>query len=92
MDLSLSEKQEILLYKACKDRGGKLSIHLARSTYSSDNSAKSAIDKLKMMNYIEQISPGYWQVKKVTDDIKAEIGQRQDSSEQETDGAEYEIA
>jgi hypothetical protein len=81
MDLSLTEKQEILLYKACKNHNGTLSMHLAESTYSSANSAKRAIDKLKMNDYISQISPGYWRVEKVTDDVKQELKQSESFSE-----------
>lgn len=88
MDLSLTEKQEILLYKACKNHGGTLSIRLAKSTYSSGNSAKRAIDKLKMNDYITQISPGYWRVEKVTDDVEQELRQLDKFSSEEDSGSE----
>jgi len=103
MDLSLTEKQEILLYKACKNNNGKISMRLARVTYSSKNSAKSAIDKLKMNDYISQISPGYWRVEKVTDDVKQELkqlesfsadsgsGSSETSSSQDSDSSESEF-
>lgn len=73
MDLSISEQQEILLYKAVKDYDGVVSISLAKSMYSSSTTAKKAIDKLKLAGYIEYKTPGYWDVVKVTQDVKEEI-------------------
>ena len=75
MDSNLSKEQEMLLFKACKDNDGVLSIHLARQMYSSNNTAKSAINKLELFDFIEQSSPGYWKVVKLPNDIKRELDQ-----------------
>ena len=83
MDLNPSEKQEILLFKACKNNGGSLPIQLARSAYSSKNSASSVIDTLEMGGYIERVAPGVWEVEKVTQDVKEELAHLQDEDEEE---------
>lgn len=92
MDLSISEQQEILLYKACKEHNGRLPVELARGMYSSKNTAHSAIDKLELAGYIEFETPGVWSVVKVTDDIKEELKnyRGQSSDVEEDDSAEVE--
>lgn len=73
MDKSLSEQQEMLLFKACKDKGGTLPVKMAEDLYSSKSSARSAIDKLRMFGYIELKTPGYFSVVKLPSSIKREL-------------------
>lgn len=73
MDLSISDQQEMLLFKACKDYSGVLPVRLAEDMYSSKSSARSAVDKLRMAGFIELKTPGYFEVVKVTSDIKREL-------------------
>lgn len=75
MDLGISEQQEMLLYKACRDHDGVVPVSLARQMYSSKSAAHSAIDKLELAGYIEHLTPGFWKVVKVTPDIKQELKQ-----------------
>jgi len=87
MDLGISEQQEMLLFKACKDHNGVLPVSLARSMYSSKSSAHGAIDKLELAGYVERHAPGYWKVVKVTNDIKRELKQFEESEESEEHGS-----
>jgi len=88
MDLGISEQQELLLYKACEQYNGRLKVELARSMYSSKNTAHSAIDKLELAGYIERVTPGVWKVVKVTDDIKQELKQGNTDREMGEDSVE----
>jgi len=73
MDLSLSEQQEMLLYKAVKDYKGTLPVRVARDMYSSKSAAHSALDKLKMADFIEFKTPGYFKVVKIPHSVKKEL-------------------
>ena len=73
MDRSLSEQQKLLLFDACKDYDGVLSIDFARSRYSSKSAAKNAVTKMESFNYIELTSPGHWKVVKLPNDVKKEL-------------------
>lgn len=81
MDKSLSETQEMLLFKACKDKGGTLPVSMAESMYSSKSSARSAIDKLRLYDYIELQTPGYFRVVKLPSHVKKELKSLEKSSE-----------
>lgn len=96
MDLQISDQMERMLYRAVKDRNGKLSVTLAERMYSSNQQAKSAIDKLELAGFIERSAPGYWDVVKVTDDIKEMIKAKEDDdndskSGDDFDGSDYKI-
>lgn len=73
MDLSLSEQQEMLLYKALKDHQGTLPVRMARDMYSSKSSAHSALDKLKLAGFIDFKTPGYFKVVKIPHGVKKEL-------------------
>jgi len=91
MDLGISEQQEMLLFKACKEHNGILPVSLARSMYSSKSAAHSAIDKLELAGYIERHAPGYWKVVKVTNDIKSELKQRENIEEESKSDKEKKV-
>ena len=78
MDLKaeISEQMEMLLWKGAVDRNGVVSIQMAEQLYSSKSSAKSAIQKLELLDYIERTSPGYWKIKKMPDDLKKQVKQQ----------------
>lgn len=84
MDSSLSENQELLLFKACKDNNGVVTRDLAERMYSSKSSAKSAIKKLELFDHIEYSAPGVWKVSKIPTDVKQELKQVMDNTETET--------
>jgi len=73
MDRSLSEQQKLLLFDACKDKDGILSMEFARERYSSKKAAKNAVTKMESFKYIEMTSPGYWKVVKLPNDVKREL-------------------
>jgi len=73
MDSSLSEKQELLLFKACKEKEGVVTKYLAEKMYGSSATAKSAIEKLELFNYIESTAPGTYKVVKLPNDVKREL-------------------
>lgn len=73
MNSNLSNEQELLLLKACKDNGGVLTKQLASSMYSQNSTAKSAIQKLELFDYVELKRPGAWKVVKLPNDIKREL-------------------
>lgn len=72
----ISEQMEMLLWKGAVDRNGVVSIEMAKQLYSSKSSAKSAIQKLELLDYIERTSPGYWKIKKMPDDLKKQVKQQ----------------
>jgi len=80
MEKGLSDQQEFLLLKACRN-GGVFSIELARRVYSSNNSAKSAVQKLEVLNFIENTSPGHFKVVKVTPWVERQL---EDSESEES--------
>lgn len=88
MQTNLSEQQELLLYKACKDNNGTVTMELARRMYSSKNSAKSAVQKLQVLGFIEQSGIGAFKVTKLTTDVEEELAhiqeQEQKNDEEET--------
>jgi hypothetical protein len=86
MDKSLSEQQEMLLLQACKENGGTLPVSMAEGIYSSKSSAKSAIQKLKLFDYIELRTPGYFEVVKLPSHLKQELKEIQ--KDDGTDGSE----
>lgn len=88
MDKSLSETQEMLLFKACKDKGGTLPVTMAESMYSSKSSARSAIDKLRLYDYVELKTPGYFRVIKLPSNIKNELKSLDDGSESDDDSSD----
>ena len=61
------------MYKAIKDYGGTLPVRVARDMYSSKSSAHSALDKLKMADFIEFKTPGYFKVIKIPYGVKKEL-------------------
>ena len=73
MDSSLSEKQELLLFKACKEKDGVVTKYLAEKMYGSPSRAKSAIEKLELFNFIESTAPGTYKVTKLPNDVKREL-------------------
>jgi len=87
MDSSLSENQELLLFKACKDNNGVVTRDLAERMYSSKSSAKSAIKKLELFDHIEYSAPGVWKVTEVPRDVKQELKHVMDDTEKETQKA-----
>lgn len=89
MDKSLSEQQEMLLYRAAKKNGGTLSVSMAEKVYSSKSSARSAIDKLRLFDYIELKTPGYFEIVKLPAGLKQEL-EADDSEESEGESVEYE--
>jgi len=86
MDKSLSEQQELLLYKACKDKNGTLPVRMAEQMYSSKSSARSAIDKLRLYDYVELQTPGYFRVVKLPSHLKEELKSMSKESEASDDG------
>lgn len=88
MKKSLSEQQEMLLFKACKDRNGVLPVQMAEDMYSSKSSARSAIDKLRLWDYISLKTPGYFKVEKLPHSVKRELKNMQDDGSDE-DESEY---
>lgn len=89
MDRTPSEQQELLLLKACKDNHGTLTMGLARRLYSSNNSAKSAVQKLEALNYIEKNGVGAFKVIQVTKDVE-EMLQDQKHGQEESSEEEVE--
>lgn len=87
MDKSLTEQQEMLLYRAAKENGGTLSVSMAESMYSSKSSARSAIDKMRLFDYIELKTPGYFRIVKLPADLKHEL--EAEDSEEDVDSVEY---
>jgi len=87
MDRSPSEQQELLLLKACKDNHGTLTMELARSLYSSNNSAKSAVRKLEALDYIERKGVGAFKVVQVTTDVEDSVreNKRKESNEKSSE-------
>lgn len=83
MDSTLSEQQEMLLFKACKDLDGAVTRDLAERMYSSKSSAKSAIKKLELFEYIELTAPGHWRVTKLPNDVKRELKAMQEDTEEQ---------
>lgn len=98
MDKSLSEMQEMLLFKACKDKGGTLPVRMAEQMYSSKSSARSAIDKLRLYGYVELQTPGYFKIVKLPRNVKRELKSMEsdsddsDSDEVEKDGGSEFVA
>jgi hypothetical protein len=91
MDKSLSEQQEMLLYRAAKKNGGTLSVSMAESIYSSKSSARSAIDKMRLFDYIELKTPGYFEIVKMPAGLKQELkAEESDSVDDGGDAVEYE--
>lgn len=95
MEEKLSETQELLLWKACKERQGTVSISLAKRMYSSKSSAKSAIQKLELFDYIESTAPGHWKVIKLPRDVKKQLKEQQENKDEDNEEdkkkSEYEI-
>lgn len=98
MDSGLSENQELLLFKACKDRQGTVNRELAERMYSSKSSAKSAIKKLELFDYLELTAPGVWKVTKLPNDVKRELKAVHDEAdddekapEERHDSSDFEI-
>jgi len=87
VDKSLSEQQEQLLFMACKNNGGRLPVKMATDLYSSKSSAKSALNKLRLFDYIELETPGYFEVVKLPHNVKRELSDLQDSGSDD-DGSE----
>jgi len=83
MDSSLSENQEMLLFKACKDKNGVITMRLAKKIYSSNGSAESAVKKLELFEYTERTAPGCWKVVKLPNDIKRELKALQEDNQEE---------
>jgi predicted transcriptional regulator of viral defense system len=75
----ISEQMEMLLWKAVEDRNGVVSIRMAEQLYSTKSSAKSAIQKLELLDYIERTSPGHWKVIKLPSDIKRQLKQKMEA-------------
>lgn len=73
IDENLSKEKELLLLKACKDNNGVVSKRLAERIYSSKSSAKSAIERLEIYDFIEYTSPGHWKVVKLPNNIKRDL-------------------
>lgn len=73
MDKSLTEKEEMLLYRAAKKNGGTLSVSMAEAMYSSKSSARSAIDKMRLFDYLELKTPGYFTIVKLPANLKQEL-------------------
>ncbi|WP_157573593.1 hypothetical protein [Haloplanus natans] len=69
---SLTEQNELLLMKAAKN-DGVLNWEMASNLYSSKRSAKSAIQTLVHLGYVENTVPGQWKVKNVTDIVAQEV-------------------
>jgi len=88
MDRSLSEQQEMLLFKAVKDRAGTLPVKLAEDMYGSKSSARSAVDKLRLFGYVELKTPGYFKVVKLPSHLKQELKLLQDKGEDESSVSE----
>jgi len=98
MDSGLSEKQELLLFKACKDKNGVVTKYLAEKMYGSPASAKSAIEKLELFEYIESTAPGTYKVVKLPNDVKRELknvlqdnGEENKAPEKREDSSDFEI-
>jgi len=92
MDKSLSEQQEMLLYRAAKKNGGTLSVSMAEKVYSSKSSARSAIDKMRLFDYIELRTPGYFEIVKLPANLKQELkADESDSVDDGTDAVEYDV-
>ena len=90
VDGSLSEQQELLLFKACKDKGGTLPVKMAEDLYSSHSSARSAIDKLRLFDYVELQTPGYFKVVKLPSHLKRELEGLSDSDgSEDDDGSDF---
>lgn len=88
MDRSLSEQQETLLFMAVKNNGGIVSMQMAEQLYSSKSSAKSAVNKLRMFDYVELKTPGYFRVVKLPRSVKEEIEKM--NGDEEEDSSEFE--
>ena len=83
MSVSISEQQELLLLKAVKNNG-KLTMEMAKHLYSTKQSARSAIQKLETLDYIERHVPGVFLVKKVPSSLEAELEKlKQDSGSED---------
>lgn len=81
MAVSISEQQELLLMKAVKNNG-KLTMDMAKHMYSSKQSARSAVQKLETLDYVERHVPGVFLVKKVPPEVKEELEhQREDEDD-----------
>jgi len=72
LEKNLSQKQEHLLLIACKDNGGILKASTAHRMYSG-NQGKEALRTLKIYDYIEQVSPGVFEVQKLPTELKEEL-------------------
>jgi hypothetical protein len=83
MDKSLSEQQEQLLFMACKSNGGVLPVKMATDLYSSKSAAKSALNKLRLFDYISLKTPGYFEVDKLPRGVKQELKELQDNSSED---------
>jgi hypothetical protein len=91
MKTGISEQQELLLLKACQN-DGQFSISLAEQLYSSKQSARSAVQKLEVLGYIENTAPGYFKVEKVTRDVREHLddSKDKDGSGSDADGSKSE--
>jgi len=88
MDLNISEQQEMLLLRACQNNHGTLTIETARKLYSSKNSAKSAVQKLESLGYIEKSGIGAFKVKRVTRDVEDLLEDEQFSEDSDEENGE----
>jgi len=85
MDTSLTEKQELILYKAVKDNNGVVQMSTAQAFYSSDNSARNALRRLSTLGFIEKKHNRVNQFDVV--DLPREVGEELDHD----DNADFEI-
>ena len=65
--MPLSEKKELLLYKACQN-GGTISVNTASRLYSG-NRGRDALQSLEMEGYLKLTGFGRFKVKKVPDTV-----------------------
>lgn len=65
-----TDEKKALLRKAVKEDNGKLRMSKAFRIYSSKESAKEAVKQLEEFDYVENIDPGVFKVKKLPEELQ----------------------
>lgn len=77
---------------AVKNNRGIVSMQMAEQLYSSKSSAKSAVNKLRMFDYVELKTPGFFEIVKLPYSVKKELPSNDedgDDSGGEDEGSEF---
>ncbi len=91
--MSLSDEKELLLMKGVEN-GGQFTMETARRIYSTKASAKSGVQKLEALGFVERTGIGVFKVKTIPDSVEQMLKDKQDRQEQaneESEGRKFTI-